>query len=84
MRREFDIRLEAGEGRKNPPPLPACLGYNGNEETGGIKCIMYGPAPFPLVIDTATGTIAQRMDYDDWGNVLVNTAPDFTPFGYAK
>lgn len=36
-----------------------------------------------FVIDTATGTIAQRMDYDDWGNVLVNTAPDFTPFGFA-
>jgi len=36
-----------------------------------------------FVIDTATGTIAQRMDYDDWGNVLVNTAPDFIPFGFA-
>jgi RHS repeat-associated protein len=36
-----------------------------------------------FVIDVATGTIAQRMDYDDWGNVLVNTAPDFTPFGFA-
>jgi len=36
-----------------------------------------------FVINTSTGTIAQRMDYDDWGNVLVNTAPDFTPFGFA-
>jgi len=36
-----------------------------------------------FVIDTATGTIAQRIDYDDWGNVLVNTSPDFTPFGFA-
>jgi RHS repeat-associated protein len=36
-----------------------------------------------FVIDVATGTIAQRMDYDDWGNVLVNTNPDFTPFGFA-
>jgi len=36
-----------------------------------------------FVIDVSTGTIAQRMDYDDWGNVLVNTAPDFTPFGFA-
>ncbi|HQO19510.1 MAG TPA: RHS repeat-associated core domain-containing protein [Acidobacteriota bacterium] len=36
-----------------------------------------------FVIDTTTGTIAQRMDYDDWGNVLVNTSPDFTPFGFA-
>ena len=23
------------------------------------------------------------MDYDEWGNVLVDTAPGFTPFGYA-
>ncbi|HQO19511.1 MAG TPA: RHS repeat-associated core domain-containing protein [Acidobacteriota bacterium] len=36
-----------------------------------------------FVIDTATGAIVQRMDYDDWGNVLVNTSPDFTPFGFA-
>jgi RHS repeat-associated protein len=36
-----------------------------------------------FVINTSTGSIAQRMDYDDWGNVLVNTNPDFTPFGFA-
>jgi len=36
-----------------------------------------------FVINVSDGTIAQRMDYDDWGNVLVNTAPDFTPFGFA-
>jgi RHS repeat-associated protein len=36
-----------------------------------------------FVINTSNGTIAQRMDYDDWGNVLVNTNPDFTPFGFA-
>ncbi len=36
-----------------------------------------------FVINSSNGTIAQRIDYDDWGNVLVNTAPDFTPFGFA-
>lgn len=36
-----------------------------------------------FVIDTATGTIAQRIDYDDWGNVITNTNADFTPFGFA-
>jgi RHS repeat-associated protein len=36
-----------------------------------------------FVINTSNGTIAQRIDYDDWGNVLVNTAPDWTPFGFA-
>jgi len=36
-----------------------------------------------LVIDTATGAIAQRMDYDAFGNVLVDTQPGFQPFGFA-
>jgi RHS repeat-associated protein len=36
-----------------------------------------------FVIDASTGVVAQRMDYDDWGNVLANTNPDFTPFGFA-
>ena len=36
-----------------------------------------------LVIDTASGAIAQRIDYDEWGNVLQDTAPGFQPFGFA-
>jgi RHS repeat-associated protein len=36
-----------------------------------------------FVIDSAGGTIAQRMDYDDFGNVLMDTNPGFTPFGFA-
>ncbi len=36
-----------------------------------------------FIINTSNGTIAQRIDYDDWGNVLLNTAPDWTPFGFA-
>jgi RHS repeat-associated protein len=36
-----------------------------------------------LVIDTATGDIAQRLDYDVWGNVLLDTNPGFQPFGFA-
>lgn len=36
-----------------------------------------------LVVDTATGTIAQRIDYDEWGNVTQNTSPGFQPFGFA-
>jgi len=36
-----------------------------------------------LVVDTSTGTIAQRMDYDDWGNVTQDTNPGFQPFGFA-
>jgi len=36
-----------------------------------------------LVVDTTTGQIAQRMDYDDWGNVTNDTNPGFQPFGFA-
>jgi RHS repeat-associated protein len=36
-----------------------------------------------LVIDISTGTVAQRMDYDAWGNVTNDTNPGFQPFGFA-
>jgi RHS repeat-associated protein len=36
-----------------------------------------------LVIDTSTNTITQRMDYDEFGNVLTDTSPGFQPFGFA-
>ncbi len=36
-----------------------------------------------LVINTNTGVVEQRMDYDEWGNVLLDTNPGFQPFGYA-
>jgi RHS repeat-associated protein len=37
-----------------------------------------------LVVNTATGAIAQRIDYDEWGDPsYVSGAPDFQPFGFA-
>ena len=36
-----------------------------------------------LVINTADGTIAQRIDYDEFGRVTADTAPGFQPFGFA-
>ncbi len=36
-----------------------------------------------LVIDTQSGAVAQRMDYDEWGNVVNDTNPGFQPFGFA-
>jgi len=36
-----------------------------------------------LVVDAATGTVAQRMDYDVFGNVTLDTNPGFQPFGFA-
>jgi len=36
-----------------------------------------------LVIDTSTGAIVQRMDYDEFGQVITDTNPGFQPFGFA-
>ncbi|MFL6139472.1 MAG: RHS repeat-associated core domain-containing protein [Frankiaceae bacterium] len=36
-----------------------------------------------LVVDTANGTVAQRLDYDTFGNVTRDTNPGFQPFGFA-
>lgn len=36
-----------------------------------------------LVIKTTDGTVAQRIDYDEWGYVTNDTSPGFQPFGYA-
>ena len=36
-----------------------------------------------LVIDTSTGAVVQRIDYDAWGRVMLDTNPGFQPFGYA-
>jgi RHS repeat-associated protein len=36
-----------------------------------------------LVVNAATGAIAQRIDYDEFGIVTMDTSPGFQPFGYA-
>jgi RHS repeat-associated protein len=36
-----------------------------------------------LVVDASTGTVAQRIDYDEFGRVLLDTSPGFQPFGFA-
>ena len=36
-----------------------------------------------LVVDTATGSVVQRRDYDAWGRVTLDTNPGFQPFGFA-
>ena len=35
-----------------------------------------------LVVNSATGAIAQRIDYDAFGKVLADTNPGFQPFGF--
>ena len=36
-----------------------------------------------LVINTADGAIVQRMGYDEFGRVILDTNPGFQPFGFA-
>jgi RHS repeat-associated protein len=36
-----------------------------------------------LVVDVHTGSIVQQIDYDEFGNVVYDSNPDFQPFGYA-
>jgi RHS repeat-associated protein len=36
-----------------------------------------------LVVDAENGSIAQRLDYDEFGRVLLDTNPGFQPLGYA-
>jgi RHS repeat-associated protein len=36
-----------------------------------------------LVVNTSTGAIAQRIDYDEFGNITSDTSPGFQPFGFA-
>ena len=36
-----------------------------------------------LVVDVSTGQVAQRLDFDEFGNVLNDTNPGFQPFGFA-
>jgi RHS repeat-associated protein len=36
-----------------------------------------------LVINTATGTLAQRLDYNEWGQITHDSNPGFQPFGFA-
>ena len=36
-----------------------------------------------VIINVATGEIVQRMDYDEFGKVILDTNPGFQPFGFA-
>ena len=36
-----------------------------------------------VVVDTATNTVAQEMEFDEFGRVTKDTSPGFQPFGFA-
>jgi RHS repeat-associated protein len=55
--------------------------------------IVKGPATYRVlsdhlgsvtsVVNTATGTVVQRLEYDEFGRVLLDTNPGLQPFGFA-
>ena len=36
-----------------------------------------------LVVNSLDGTIMQRLDYNEWGNVIADSNPNFQPFAFA-
>lgn len=36
-----------------------------------------------LIVNAATGSVVQRIEYDAFGNVIVDSSPGFQPFGFA-
>ncbi|HID99945.1 MAG TPA: hypothetical protein EYP59_06615, partial [Thiotrichaceae bacterium] len=63
-------------GRSN---VPAYLIKNGQT----FRIIADSLGSPRLVVNIATGDIAQRIDYDEFGNVQLDTNPGFQPFGFA-
>lgn len=35
------------------------------------------------VVNASNGTVSQQITYDEWGSILTDTSPGFTPFGFA-
>ncbi len=52
---------------------------------GGVTYrIVSDPLGSPrLVVDTTTGAVVQRLDYDEFGNITLDTSPGFQPLGFA-
>ena len=58
--------------------------YDGTGSPTGTFRIVTDDLGSPrLVTDTANGQVAQRMGYDEFGNVILDTDPGFQPFGFA-
>ena len=51
--------------------------------TGTFRLICDANGSVRLVVNTSGGAVAQRLDYDAFGNVLADSAPGFQPFGFA-
>ena len=48
---------------------------------GGLRVLR--DQPRVALVHASSGLPVQRMDYDEFGNVLLDTNPGFQPFGFA-
>ena len=54
------------------------------EKGGVVYRILADPLGSPrLVVNAASGAVVQRIDYDEFGQVVQDTNPGFQPFGFA-
>ena len=65
------------------PYVPDYLVRTSGPDAGTYRLLKDERASVRMVVDTATGAVAQQLTYDAFGRVLTDTAPGFTPFGYA-
>jgi RHS repeat-associated protein len=52
-------------------------------KNGMVYKIVYDQVGSVRLVVAQDGSIAQRMDYDEFGAVVLDTAPGFQPFGFA-
>ena len=63
--------------------VPDYMVIPAGEDKGTYRFITDHLGSVRLVVKAEDGTVAQRIDYDEWGRVLEDTNPGFQPFGYA-
>jgi RHS repeat-associated protein len=73
-------RFVYGKHRHAPLYL---ITYAGGVQTGVYRLICDQTGSVRLVVNTATGIVAQRLDYDEFGRLLADSNPGFQPFGFA-
>jgi len=56
---------------------------NSGADNGTYRLVRDYLGSVRAVVNIDTGEIAQRMEYDAWGNVVTDTNEVFQPFGYA-
>lgn len=76
----YRMRFVYGTGRNVPDYM---IIYDGEWQAWLYRLVTDHLGSVRLVVDVATDTVVQRLDYDAWGVVVGDTNPGFQPFGFA-